>query len=154
VEAVSGSGKLHKYLVETERGTNLKPNDVARVVADVLNDPRGWAGDGKIRFSLIKDRSKTGFVVSLVTAATAGKACGKELVCKKGAKLVIAATAWAKAPSAFSNIDDYRAYLVNYAVGVYQGQKTAQCPGKGKPAQVMQQQWNHLGGCTANPWVN
>jgi hypothetical protein len=139
--------------VETERGTNLKPNDVAQVVADVLNDPRSWAGSGEVRFSLVKSRSKADFVVSLVTAATATKACPKALVCKKGSKLVIPASAWAKAPGAFSSVDDYRAYLVNHAVGIYQGKEPATCPGKGKSAPVMQQQWEDLGGCVANAWV-
>ncbi|MDR1236608.1 MAG: DUF3152 domain-containing protein, partial [Propionibacteriaceae bacterium] len=101
----------------------------------------------------IKSQSKADIVVSFATAATHSQACGNDLACKSGDKIVISVAGWETVPAHFASPADYHAYLVNYGFGLAQSQKPKSCPGKGKTAPVMQRQWADLAGCRVNPWV-
>ncbi|MDK6687704.1 DUF3152 domain-containing protein, partial [Aerococcus sp. UMB8623] len=50
--------------------------------------------------------------------------------------------------------DEYRAYLLNYFVGLATGKKQVDCKKPGEVANVMQSQTYELNGCKPNGWVN
>jgi hypothetical protein len=153
IPAVSASGKQYRYLIEVENGVSLDPDNTAEAVAAVVNDPRSWAGIGNVRFSQVNSTSKADVFISFANAETQSKTCGSDLVCKSGNKIIISAAGWDTTPAHFANATDYHTYLVNYGFGLAQSQKPKSCPGKGKPAPIMQQQWADLAGCRATSWV-
>jgi hypothetical protein len=154
IDAVSGSGTLHRFIVQLEPGVSLAANDLATEFAAVLNDPRSWTGSGDVRFSVVKQQSKAAFTVYFVGETTATLACGTAPICFKSKMLTVSAKAWATLPSTQASLDEYHTYLVNHGAGLVLKKKVKTCAGKGKKASVMQEQWSDLGGCKANPWAN
>ncbi|MEA5053331.1 MAG: DUF3152 domain-containing protein [Propionicimonas sp.] len=152
--SASGLGTRHRFIVNVEKTSGLKANQVAAAIADVLNDPRGWAGDGSVQFALVNDPSKADFTVYVATVAVADGTCDRtDVVCVRGKKLVLNATAWKTAAKPWgTDLAGFRRYLVNNAVGSYLGEAAASCPKKGGPAPVMAPQITDLKGCTPNPW--
>ncbi len=153
-KSVSGTGRQHTFIVKVEKAAKLDANQVAGEIADVLNDPRSWAGSGTVRFALVKDPKKADFTVYVSAPQVADAKCGKDAwVCVRGSKLVLAAGGW-QTPSATYGGDTtgFRRYLVNHAVGRYLGEDKASCKKAGKPAPVMASQGDDLKGCTPNPW--
>ncbi|MBK8460192.1 MAG: DUF3152 domain-containing protein [Micropruina sp.] len=155
--AAGSSGTLHSYVVAVETTAKVKANSAAGVVAGVLNDPRSWTGGGTVRFALIADAKKADVVVYLASTATATKLCGSAAesayTCRSGSKVVINADRWAAAPATYAaDLQNFRRFLVNHAVGHYLDRSHASCAKKGGKASVMQQQSTDLGGCTPNPW--
>lgn len=154
--ALSSVGERYPFVVAVETSAKLKPNGVATFIADTLNDPRSWTGDGKVRFSLVNDR-KAATVIYLASTKTATRLCGDgaeaAYTCVKGGTVVINAERWKTPPSDFG-ATPFREFLVNHAVGHLLGKAHEQCPKSGMSAPVMQQQAAGLKGCTANPWPN
>lgn len=155
-ETTSGEGKLYSFIVKVEKPTGLAVNAVAGEIADTLNDPRGWAGDGTVRFALVADPKKADLVVYVSTPQAADDGCGKAVaVCVAGDKVVLAAGDWkTAAPVWGSDLTGFRRYLVNNAVGDYLDRSKASCTKAGRPAPVMSDQTSDLKGCTPNPWPN
>ena len=52
-KSVSGTGRRHTFIVKVEKAAKLDANEVAGEIADVLNEPRSWAGSGTVRFALV-----------------------------------------------------------------------------------------------------
>lgn len=155
VAAVGAAGALRHYGVRVETSLGAKADAVARQVANVLNDPRSWAGSGDVRFALVSDPKKAQFSITLASAQTAAKTCQPVAgSCLKGSTLVLDADAWASVPSAFASADAWQAYLVNHGVGLVLGEPAERCAKKNRPAPVMLDQSGDLGGCIANPWPN
>lgn len=65
--------------------------------------------------------------------------------------MVLNVDRWAHAVPRY-DLGTYRRYLVNHETGHRFGFGHDACPGKGKPAPVMQQQTLGLHGCKPNPW--
>jgi hypothetical protein len=156
VGASGSAGTLYRYVVGVESSAKLKANSVAGTVADVLNDPRSWTGDGDVRFALVGE-AKAEVRIQLASTKTAAALCGSgaqpTYTCVKGKTVVINAVQWKAAPASFAgDLDGYRTFLINHAVGQLIGKSEAQCGGKGKKAPVMMQQGAGLNGCKANPW--
>ncbi len=152
---VSGTGKQYRFIVKVQSSTGLDADEVAGQVADVLNDPRSWAGSGTVRFALVKDAAKADFTVFVSDPQVADAKCGKDaFVCARGKKVVLGAAGW-KSPAASygEDVTGFRRYLVNNAVGRFLGEDKASCKKAGRPAPVMASQTGDLKGCTPNPWV-
>lgn len=153
-KSVSGTGRQHTFIVKVQKAAKLDANEVAGEIADVLNDPRSWAGSGTVRFALVKDPKKADFTVYVSDPSAVDAKCGdKAWVCVRGSKLVLSSAGW-KTPAATYDGDTtgFRRYLVNNAVGTYLGEGKASCKKAGKPAPVMAPQGDDLKGCTPNPW--
>jgi hypothetical protein len=154
IPPTNNTGTRHAYQVEADVAVDMAVDIVAHDIHKVLVDPRSWAGTGKVRFSLVKNRSNAHFVISFNAAARQQAWCGKKPVCLHGKRVVISAEAWAKPPATYpDDLDNYQRYLINYGVGLYLKKAAEKCPGDGLPAPVMQPQWSNLKGCLPNPWV-
>jgi uncharacterized protein DUF3152 len=107
-----------------------------------------------------RDAKQVGFTVTLATPATVEKICAaggvhtdQYLSCRLPGSLMINLARWLTAvPSYGAPLSEYRAYEINYAVGRELGHPNESCPGRGRPAPVMQKQPLGLKGCTANGW--
>lgn len=161
------AGTLRRYRVATENGSDQDVKKFAEAVEQTLSDPRSWTGSGRLRLQRVPGGANYDFTVYLATADTAGRMCaagGTDIridgqpytSCRTPGKVIINLDRWmlsvdhlvkAKVP-----LDAYRLYVVNHETGHQLGHGHEQCPGKGRPAPVMQQQTLFLSGCTANPW--
>ena len=71
--------------------------------------------------------------------------------CRNGDRVVINVARWVKGvPRYGASLTTYRRYVVNHEVGHRLGYGHERCPGRGRPAPVMQQQTLGRHGCTAN----
>ncbi|MGN9913212.1 DUF3152 domain-containing protein [Phytohabitans sp. LJ34] len=154
-----GTGKLLRYRVEVERGLEQQPGEFAKWVDRILADQRGWTAGGQWAFQRPAAGS-VDFVVRLASPDTVDKICGQygldtggEVSCRGGENVVINVKRWVLATPAYTgNVDMYRHLVVNHEVGHFLGHSHVTCPGKGRPAPVMQQQIYGMGGCVPNGW--
>lgn len=151
-------GELFTYRVETEKGSGVDVESFAGAVDRTFSHERGWTADGDFRFKRVTDEEPR-MTVRLATPETVDKACREVgldtegfLSCRSGNVVYLNLNRWAVGVKAVRDLGVYRHYLVNHEVGHILGRQHEACPGKGKPAPVMQQQTKELDGCTANPW--
>lgn len=152
---VSTSGQLRRYSVRVETSAKLKADRIAGQIANILNDPRSWAGSGGIRFALTSKPEAADFSFTLGSPRTAGGLCKPDGVgtCTDGADVVIDAAMWKTTGATYAgSAQDWQAYLVNHGLGHLLGEKNATCAKKASPAPVMMSQATDLSGCVANPW--
>ncbi|MFF5181338.1 DUF3152 domain-containing protein [Micromonospora sp. NPDC000316] len=157
--AVHGtSGRLLRYRVAVERDIRGLPvADVAAAISATLNDPRGWTAGGAWRLRRVGADTTADFTVYLVTPGTRDDLCQDipdgYTSCRNGARVVLNVARWVEAvPGYGASLATYRQYMVNHEVGHRLGLGHERCPGRGRPAPVMQQQTLGLHGCTANAW--
>lgn len=154
-----GTGRVLRYRVEVERGVDEDPEEFAAWVDRVLADDRGWTARGKWAFQ----RPRAGnvdFVVKLATPGTVDRVCGAagldtggEASCRAGPNVMINLKRWMLAIPAYDgDVDTYRHLVVNHEVGHFLGHKHVPCPGRGRPAPVMQTQMYGMNGCVPNGW--
>ncbi len=151
-------GALIRYSVEVEAAAGHHPEDVARIVDEILGDPRSWAANGEARFQRVSvDRAD--LRIKLATPATTDRLClpfrtGGQLSCNvEDVRIVFNLNRWEGAVSHWTaSLDEYRGYLVNHEVGHSLDYVHVPCPAPGQPAPVMMQQSKSLGGCLPNPW--
>jgi hypothetical protein len=154
-----GTGKVLRYRVEVERGIDEDPAKFAEWVDQILADPGGWTARGRWAFQRPRAGS-VDFVVRLATPDTVDKICGSygldtggEVSCRGGPNVIINLKRWELAiPSYNGDTYTYRHLVVNHEVGHFLGHKHETCPGKGKPAPVMQTQIYGMNGCVPNGW--
>jgi hypothetical protein len=154
-----GSGRVLRYRVEVERGLEQQPGDFAKWVDRILADQRGWTAGGQWGFQRPASGS-VDFIVRLASPDTVDRICGQyglntrgEVSCRGGENVVINVKRWLLAIPAYQgNVDMYRHLVVNHEVGHFLGRRHVTCPGKGRPAPVMQQQIYGMGGCVPNGW--
>lgn len=155
--ASTKTASLHTFIVKVEGGVQADPNDVARQVHAILNDPRGWTGYKGSSFAAVADPAKADIVIHLASPPTTNRMCaplkvGGKWSCAAGRKVVLNSDRWFLMTPTFSDLAEYRAYMVNHEVGHVLGRGHVGCPRAGSPAPVMLQQSISLGGCQPNAW--
>ncbi|WP_433269900.1 DUF3152 domain-containing protein [Micromonospora vinacea] len=152
------TGRLLRYRVAVERDIRgLPAKDIATAITATLNDPRGWTAGGAWRLRRVGAGEPTDFTIYLATPGTRDTLCqdvpDAYTSCRNGGRVVLNVARWVKAvPGYGASLDTYRQYMVNHEVGHKLGYGHERCPGRGRPAPVMQQQTLGLHGCTANAW--
>ncbi|MEU1604887.1 DUF3152 domain-containing protein [Micromonospora matsumotoense] len=154
--APAGTGRLLRYRVAVERDIRGLPvAEFAAEVSATLTAPQGWTTGGTLRLWRVGPGGPADFTVHLATPGTRDELCGDAAdgytSCRNGDRVVINVARWAKGvPRYGASLTAYRRYVVNHEVGHRLGHGHERCPGRGRPASVMQQQTLGLHGCTAN----
>ncbi|AEV83252.1 hypothetical protein ACWT_2230 [Actinoplanes sp. SE50] len=151
-------GRLLRYHVLVERDIKgVTASEFATAVTTTLRDPRSWTAGGQWRLQRVGPEQKADFAVRLVTPATRDRLCEGATdgytSCRTHDEVVINVARWAKGvPHYGASLAVYREYVINHEVGHRLGQAHELCPGRGRPAPVMQQQTLGLHGCTPSAW--
>ncbi|WP_218004975.1 DUF3152 domain-containing protein [Actinomadura macra] len=159
VGRVYGHGKLMRYMVEVEGGLRQNPTTFARSVDRIFADPRGWTAGGRWSFRRV-DSGPFDFVVRLASPGTVDKICAAygmetegKVNCSAGKQVVVNLKRWLLLTTYYrGQPDHYHALTINHEVGHRLGFGHMTCPGRGRPAPVMQQQIFGLKGCVINGW--
>ncbi|MGW1991740.1 DUF3152 domain-containing protein [Embleya sp. NPDC001921] len=155
-----------EYRVEIEEGLALDGALFAAIIRQSLNDPRGWARDGRV-FDRT-DGADVSFVVRLSSPGTLHRICSpivgdtsvSNVSCNATGTpwVMINGWRWAQGSTAYGDdILGYRQMLINHEVGHRLGhQHNTRC-GPGGLAPVMMQQTKSREAdngklCVANPW--
>lgn len=156
------SGPIRRFHVAIE--SNIDVVALAALVAKIdvtLGDRRSWIAGRQYRLQQVPESSPAQFTVYLVTESTSSQMCaplytGGYTSCRQGPHVVLNLDRWMTSVPEYVHakvaLDTYRTYMINHEVGHALGHSHELCPGRGRPAPVMQQQTLGLHGCTANPW--
>jgi hypothetical protein len=158
------AGTLRRYRVAVEEGISVPVDEFAALVDATLGDPRSWTAGGTVRLQRVARTTQSNFTVYLMTPGTTQKHCnagGFDIFwrgepytsCRIGAQVMINVARYVNGiPNYGAPLVEYRRYAINHEVGHALGHGHELCPGKGRPAPVMQQQTFSLQGCTAYAW--
>ena len=155
--AVFGSGPLHGFAVEVEKGLPIDPQGFADEVVEVLSDDRSWIGVDGISVQRVPPASAS-FKVVLAGPALTDRLCAPlqtngTYSCFNGGSAVINFYRWMNGATAYGDdLASYRRYVINHEVGHAFGHGHVVCPATDAPAPVMMQQTKGIGPCKQNPW--
>jgi hypothetical protein len=153
------SGTLRRYRVGVEQGLG-RGGAFADEIERALGNPRSWIAGRRFRLQRVPASAASEFTIYLASAKSSGRMCaagglstGGYTSCRLPGRVIINLDRWQKAvPGYGASLAAYRAYAINHEVGHQFGYGHEKCPGKGRPAPVMQQQTYGLRGCIANSW--
>jgi hypothetical protein len=155
------SGTLRRFKVGVENGQGQGAGgDFAAEIDRALGNPRSWIAGRRFRLQRVPASAAAEFTIYLASAKTSGTMCaegglktGGYTSCRLPGRVIINLNRWQRAvPRYGAPLAAYRAYAINHEVGHQFGYGHERCPGKGRPAPVMQQQTYGLLGCVANSW--
>jgi hypothetical protein len=147
-------GRVLRYQLEVEDGLAIDQRCFALLIAKILNDPRGWTGDGSVSFEQVA--SQPDFQLILASPDTTDRLCyplrtAGKYSCRSRTGVILNLTRWEYGTEEYAgNLETYREYLVNHEVGHLLGHGHVDCPGPDEPAPVMMQQTKGLDGCLPN----
>lgn len=153
---VVGTGSLVTYTVETEDAVGYSADEFARIVDEVLGDPRSWTADGAVAFQRVPSGGQVRVV--LATPDTVDQLClplqtNGIYSCHQNGTVALNSMRWRSGADGWNGpLDEFRRYAVNHEMGHAIGHGHEYCPGVGQPAPVMMQQSKGLNGCTPNGW--
>jgi hypothetical protein len=155
------SGPVRRFKVAVEKSLGQgNGGDFADEIDRTLGDPRSWIAAGEYRLQRVPRSAGSEFTVYLASAETSEKMCAAGGLrtegytsCRLPGQVIINNDRWQEAvPDYGAPLETYRAYAINHEVGHQLGHGHETCPGRGRPAPVMQQQTYGLRGCVANSW--
>jgi hypothetical protein len=144
--------------VEVEAGLDVDGARFAQAVMRILNDARGWGGDGSLSFARTDGDADVRVVLASpdkVDAMCAPLNTHGDYSCGRYGHAAINHTRWVQATDEFRrdfDVATYREYVITHEVGHLLGHQHVSCPGAGQRAPVMQQQSIRVAPCVANPW--
>lgn len=167
-KVLGAAGSIKRFRVAVEKNVADEELDgFTSLVDETLGDARSWIAGKQYRLQRVPSGSSYQFTIYLATGETTRKLCAaggmdtrlggvSYTSCRLPGRVVINLNRWRMSVPDYVNgkidLHDYRQYVINHEVGHELGRFHEGCPGKGKPAPVMQQQTYGLKGCTANAW--
>ncbi|GIF79428.1 DUF3152 domain-containing protein [Catellatospora bangladeshensis] len=167
-DVLGTAGTTKRFRVAAEKNIADEELDVfTEMIEQTLGDPRSWIAGRQYRLQRVPNGSSYNFTVYLATGETTRRMCAtggmdtrmdgvSYTSCRLPGRVVINLNRWRLSVPDYVNgkidLTTYRTYVINHEVGHELGRNHEACPGKGKPAPVMQQQTYGLKGCKANPW--
>ncbi len=154
--ASGGPGETveYRFTVATRGPVGSDVEAFAGTIGRILNDGRGWALDGRVRFTRVE--SGGDFTVWLAAASAMrsfGPPCHPMYSCRSGRNVIINEDRWTSGSEPWAGpLDEYRTMVVNHETGHWLGFGHASCDGSSQPAPVMMQQSKGTGACAPNPW--
>ena len=148
---------VHTYALRVEDGIGIDVQEAADEVERILADERGWGPVEDVAFTRVADPAAAEFTISLASPTTTDELClpartESTWSCRNDGDVVLNSDRWLYMTPTYTDLREYRAYMVNHEVGHFLGHGHPSCPGEGEPAPVMLQQSIDLDGCTPNPW--
>jgi hypothetical protein len=141
------------YSLATRGSVGADAAGFPAAVAAVYADPRGWLRSHR-RFTRVAAGGD--FTVVLAQASLVpsySRGCSALYSCRVGRNVVLNADRWRAGARAFpGSLAQYRQMVLNHETGHWLGLGHASCPGRGRPAPVMQQQSKGMQGCVPNAW--
>jgi len=154
---VAGTGPRWRYTIEVEPETGFDVEEVASLVRGALNDPRSWARTRSLE--QVDDPRSARIRLLVATPDTVDALCARAglrtvgiFSCWNGTFAALNGWRWEVGANGFTDLTDYRTYLVNHEFGHGLGYGHVGCPAQGVPAPVMMQQSKGLDGCLPNGW--
>jgi hypothetical protein len=159
-KVLGSAGMLRRFRVAVENGMDQDVARFAATVDQVLGDPRSWIAMGALRLQRVPAQASAEFTILLATPGTSERMCrraglhtGGYTSCRLSGKVIINVARWLRSvPGYGAPLAAYQAYAINHEVGHELGHRHEACPGRGRPAPVMQQQTFGLDGCLAYAW--
>jgi len=154
--AAAVSSRVYTYEVRGRENT-ISLKRFARLAAQTLRDPKGWALGGNITFRRVsRGADFTLWLAAASSVPSFGPPCDSAYSCRVGRNVVINQSRWLHATPSWNNargsLRNYRHMVINHEVGHWLGFGHAYCGGAGRAAPVMQQQSISLQGCHFNAW--
>lgn len=165
--------------IDVEDGLTVDSTAFGEYVMTILNDPRGWGSEGRLRF--VQTQGVPDVRIVLASPYTAEAMCPVPHARGKGVAAVVESTTAPDAPAAGAsqtpelvtcadrgtvavsqydwiaglpgyedNIVDARAFLINHGIGHVLGEAEQVC--ESDEALVMVDQRESMEECTVNPW--
>jgi hypothetical protein len=127
--------------------------DFAAQVAAVYADPRGWLRSHRRLVQVARGGDFTVVLAEARLVPTYSRSCSASFSCRVGRDVIVNADRWRSGARAFpGSLEQYRQMVLNHETGHWLGLGHASCPGRGRPAPVMQQQSKGMQGCAPNAW--
>lgn len=141
--------------VEVEAGLEVDGPLFAGMVMDTLNDPRSWGAEGEVTFA--RTDGDADLRVVLASPQKIDEMCAPLETrgiysCGAYGHAALNHMRWVQGTDEFTDLTQYRQYLVNHEVGHLLDRRHEDCPGAGQVAPVMQQQTIRVAPCLPNAW--
>lgn len=158
---IGEQGRLYTWAAAVEPETGWSIGDWTEWTERVLNDPRGWTHDGKVRLQRIDDPVTADIRIVLATPQTVDRECAKaglntngKLSCWNNANAMVNLDRMNGGVPHMPDLETYRTYVISHEFGhgLGHGHITTPCADPNQPAPVMMQQSKDLRGCKANGW--
>ena len=141
------------YSLVTRGDVGAEGATFGAVVAAVYAEPRGWLRSHR-RFRQVATGGDLTVVLSQASLVPSySRSCSAVYSCRVGRNVILNVDLWRSGARAFpGSLEQYRQMVLNHETGHWLGLGHASCPGRGRPAPVMQQQSKGMQGCAPNAW--
>ena len=148
---------MMNFSLKIESSIPIGPDCMAKLIASILNDSRGWKNITEKEFLLVSEEAAD-FTFIFSSPDKTDELCAPLETngiysCRNEEEVIINYFRWRNGALDFGNdMKTYRLYLINHETGHILGWGHTGCPKEGAIAPVMMQQSKTTGGCMAYGW--